>query len=66
MDCIKRSLTIFLCLITSITIAQQISVDNTVPVQQLIENSLIQGCVEVSNISCFNFLRKSVCIKDLL
>jgi gliding motility-associated-like protein len=48
---IKHSLSIFLCLITSIATAQQISVDNTVPVQQLIENSLIQGCVEVSNIS---------------
>ncbi|NND10497.1 MAG: T9SS type B sorting domain-containing protein [Flavobacteriaceae bacterium] len=31
--------------------AQQISVDNTVGVQQLIENNLVQGCVETSNIS---------------
>ncbi|MCA0132084.1 choice-of-anchor L domain-containing protein, partial [Winogradskyella alexanderae] len=31
--------------------AQQITVDNTVTPQDLIENTLIQGCVEVSNIS---------------
>ncbi len=31
--------------------AQQITVDNTVSAQQLIENNLVQGCVETSNIS---------------
>lgn len=31
--------------------SQQISIDNTQTPQQLIENTLIQGCVEVSNVS---------------
>ncbi len=31
--------------------AQQITVDNTVTAQDLIENTLIQGCIEASNIS---------------
>lgn len=31
--------------------AQQITVDNTISPQNLIQNTLIQGCVEVSNIS---------------
>ncbi|WP_296381592.1 T9SS type B sorting domain-containing protein [Winogradskyella sp.] len=31
--------------------AQQITVDNTILPQQLVENTLIQGCVDVSNIS---------------
>ena len=31
--------------------AQQITVDNTISAQQLIENNLVQGCVEVSNIT---------------
>ena len=31
--------------------AQIISVDNTVPVQQLIENNFAEGCVEITNIS---------------
>ena len=34
--------------------AQQISIDNSVSVQELIQNRLIQGCVEVSNISSNN------------
>lgn len=33
------------------TYAQQISVNNSVSVQDLIQNTLVQGCVEVSNIS---------------
>ncbi len=33
------------------TYAQQISANNTVSAQDLIQNTLIQGCVEVSNIS---------------
>jgi hypothetical protein len=40
-----------LCFICGISFAQQISVDNTISPQELIENTLIQGCVEVSNIS---------------
>ena len=31
--------------------AQQIAVDNTVPVQQLIEDNLVDGCFEITNIS---------------
>ncbi len=51
MDCIKRSLFLILYFICSISFAQQITVDNTISPQELIENRLIQGCVEVSNIS---------------
>lgn len=32
-------------------VAQEISVNNTLSVQELIQNNLVQGCVEVSNIS---------------
>ncbi len=32
-------------------VAQQITVDNTLSAQELIQNNLVQGCVEVSNIS---------------
>ncbi|NNL16899.1 MAG: T9SS type B sorting domain-containing protein [Flavobacteriaceae bacterium] len=32
-------------------VAQQITVDNSLSAQELIENNLVQGCVEVSNIS---------------
>lgn len=38
-------------LICGISYAQQVTVDNTVSPQNLIQNTLIQGCVEVSNIS---------------
>lgn len=51
MNFIKHSLRLILCFICSISFAQQITVDNTVSPQQLIENTLIQGCVEVSNIA---------------
>jgi gliding motility-associated-like protein len=51
MDCINRSFILLLCLICCTSFAQQITVDNTVSPQQLIENTLIQGCVEVSNIT---------------
>ena len=51
MDGLKRSLWLFLCLLCSITFAQQITVDNSVSPQNLVENTLIQGCVEVSNIN---------------
>ncbi|MEP5255270.1 MAG: choice-of-anchor L domain-containing protein [Winogradskyella arenosi] len=47
----KHSLSLFIGLICSITFAQQITVDNSVSPQDLIQNTLIQGCVEVSNIS---------------
>jgi gliding motility-associated-like protein len=51
MDSINCSLRLIICFICSVSFAQQITVDNTVSPQQLIENTLIQGCVEVSNIS---------------
>jgi gliding motility-associated-like protein len=51
MDCTKRSLILLLCLICSFSYAQQITVNNTVSPQNLIEDNLIQGCVEVSNIT---------------
>jgi len=51
MDCIHRTLSAWLCLFCSFLGAQQITVDNTITPQNLIENNLIQGCVEVSNIS---------------
>ena len=31
--------------------SQQISVDNTVGLQQLIEDNLVDGCVDISNIT---------------
>ncbi|MBV7268504.1 T9SS type B sorting domain-containing protein [Winogradskyella luteola] len=51
MKCIKPSLFIVLCIICRLSYGQQITVDNTVSAQDLIENRLIQGCVEVSNIN---------------
>lgn len=48
---INRSLCLFTYFICSTVYAQQITVDNTVSPQDLIQNTLIQGCVEVSNIS---------------
>ncbi|WP_299525432.1 T9SS type B sorting domain-containing protein [Winogradskyella sp.] len=51
MDCSNRSLFMWLCLFCCTINAQQISVDNTISPHHLIENNLIQGCVEVSNIS---------------
>ena len=36
---------------SQIVICQQITVDNTISAQQLIQNNLVQGCVEVTNIT---------------
>lgn len=47
----NRSLCLFIGLICSVSFAQQVTVDNSVSPQDLIQNTLIQGCVEVSNIS---------------
>ena len=47
----NRSLCLFIGFICTISYAQQITVDNSVSPQDLIQNTLIQGCVEVSNIS---------------
>jgi gliding motility-associated-like protein len=44
-------LCILLCVISSLSHAQKISVDNSLSAQQLVENTFSQGCVEVSNIS---------------
>jgi gliding motility-associated-like protein len=51
MNYFNRTLCLFLWLVCSTLYAQQITVDNTVSPQDLIQNTLIQGCVEVSNIS---------------
>ena len=51
MTYLNRSLCLFIGLICSISYAQQITVDNSVSPQDLIQNTLIQGCVEISNIS---------------
>ena len=47
----NRSLCLFIGLICSFSFAQQVTVNNSVSPQDLIQNTLIQGCVEVSNIS---------------
>jgi gliding motility-associated-like protein len=55
MTLLKQSLNVILCLFCFIASAQQISIDNSFNEQELIENNLIQGCVETSNIqSQFN------------
>ncbi|WP_400080472.1 choice-of-anchor L domain-containing protein [Winogradskyella sp. R77965] len=51
MKYINLSLCLFLYFVCSTIYAQRITVDNTVSPQGLIQNTLIQGCVEVSNIS---------------
>ncbi|WP_299229192.1 T9SS type B sorting domain-containing protein [uncultured Psychroserpens sp.] len=47
----KQSLALVLSLFCSLIYAQQISVNDTFTAQQLVENNLIQGCVETSNIN---------------
>ena len=44
-------LTITHLLLGYLTFAQQINVNDSFTAQQLIENNLVQGCVEVSNIN---------------
>ncbi len=52
MKILKQSLAAICCLVFgSLAYGQQISIDNSFSEQQLIENNLIQGCVETSNIS---------------
>ncbi|WP_179320614.1 T9SS type B sorting domain-containing protein [Winogradskyella helgolandensis] len=51
MTYLNRSLCLFIGLICTISFAQQVTVDNSVSPQDLIQNTLIQGCVEVSNIN---------------
>ena len=38
-------------LVTNLLFSQQITIDNTVPLQQLVENNLVEGCFEITNIS---------------
>ena len=45
------SLLICVCFLSNFAFSQQIIIDNTFTEQQLIENNLVQGCVETSNIS---------------
>lgn len=47
----RGSLYVFLCLLSNLIYSQQITINDTYSAQQLIENNLIQGCVETSNIS---------------
>ncbi len=52
MNILKQSLAVFICLFIGLmAYGQQISINNSFTEQQLIENNLVQGCVETSNIS---------------
>ncbi|WP_411768136.1 choice-of-anchor L domain-containing protein [Winogradskyella sp. A3E31] len=44
-------LSVIFCATISLSFAQQISVDNSLSATDLVQNTLVQGCVEVSNIS---------------
>ncbi|MGJ8592448.1 MAG: choice-of-anchor L domain-containing protein [Aquaticitalea sp.] len=44
-------LCIFLCLLCNYTFSQQVTINDNFTPQQLIEDNLIQGCVETSNIT---------------
>ncbi|MCK8481613.1 T9SS type B sorting domain-containing protein [Psychroserpens algicola] len=50
MTFLKKSLSLFACFLCCTLGAQQISIDNSFTEQELIENNLVQGCVETSNI----------------
>ncbi|OUR96102.1 hypothetical protein A9Q86_16635 [Flavobacteriales bacterium 33_180_T64] len=50
MTYLRLALSITLCFLCFTINAQQISIDNSFTEQELIENNLIQGCVETSNI----------------
>lgn len=51
MKSLQISLLAFACILCTQAFSQQITVDSNVSPQQLIENNLIQGCVEISNVS---------------
>ena len=51
MKMFKITLLVFACILCNHVFSQQISIDNSFTEQQLIENNLIQGCVETSNIN---------------
>ncbi|WP_353779307.1 choice-of-anchor L domain-containing protein [Winogradskyella sp. 3972H.M.0a.05] len=48
---LNLSLIILLFALGQVVFPQQVSIDNSVSAQDLVQNHLIQGCVEVSNIS---------------
>lgn len=43
-------ITIIICSV-KFAFSQQVTIDNSIPLQQLIENNLTDGCVEISNVS---------------
>ncbi|WP_242086796.1 T9SS type B sorting domain-containing protein [Aestuariivivens sediminis] len=45
------SIVLILLFMSSFVDAQQVNIDNNVPLQQLIENNLANSCVEISNVS---------------
>ncbi len=47
----KKSLIFALFLLCYVSFSQQITINNNLTEQQLIENHLVQGCIEVSNIT---------------
>lgn len=47
----KKSLIFALYLLCYVSFSQQITINNNLTEQQLIENHLVQGCIEVSNIT---------------
>ncbi|MEZ4802368.1 MAG: choice-of-anchor L domain-containing protein [Gelidibacter sp.] len=51
MKMFRGSLYLLICLLCSVSFSQQVIIDDTFTPQQLIENNLIQGCVETSNIA---------------
>ncbi len=50
MNFLKNTLITLSCLLFCATYAQQISIDNSLSEQELIENNFVLGCVEASNI----------------
>ncbi|MEO6346912.1 MAG: choice-of-anchor L domain-containing protein [Aquaticitalea sp.] len=51
MNLLRKSLLIFVCFLCNIALSQQVTINDTFSAQQLIENNLIEGCVETSNIT---------------
>ncbi|WMI67852.1 T9SS type B sorting domain-containing protein [Mangrovimonas sp. YM274] len=51
MKAFKISLLIFACFLCNPVFSQQISVDTSYSAQELIEDILVQGCVEISNVT---------------
>ena len=51
MKTFKKSLAVVICLFSYISYSQQININSNLTEQQLIEDHLVQGCIEVSNIT---------------